>query len=119
MDDVERGGAAGAETSTIGAVAALGRERRMTAGRLRVALSPAEALLCNVCTGVPTSIAELAERLMAVAKRSVPVSHVAARAGDTPASVGDPRRARELLDFNAKTSLDVGLEQLLEATQDQ
>ena len=33
MDDVERGGAAGAETSNIEAVAALGRERRMTAGR--------------------------------------------------------------------------------------
>jgi hypothetical protein len=33
MDDVERGGAAGAETSNIGAVAAPGRERRMTAGR--------------------------------------------------------------------------------------
>ena len=33
MDDVERGGAAGAETSNIGVVAALGRERRMTAGR--------------------------------------------------------------------------------------
>jgi len=33
MDDVERGGAADAETLTIGAVAAPGRERRMTAGR--------------------------------------------------------------------------------------
>ncbi len=38
MDDVERGGAAGAETSTIGAVAASGRERRMTAGRKRDAV---------------------------------------------------------------------------------
>jgi hypothetical protein len=35
MDDVECGGAAGAETSEIGAVAAPGRERRMTAGRKR------------------------------------------------------------------------------------
>ena len=38
MDDVERGGAAGAETSDIGAVAAPGRERRMTAGRKREAV---------------------------------------------------------------------------------
>jgi hypothetical protein len=38
MDDVERGGAAGAETSNIGAVAAPGRERRMTAGRKRNAV---------------------------------------------------------------------------------
>jgi transposase len=38
MDDVECGGAAGAETSDIGAVAAPGRERRMTAGRKRDAV---------------------------------------------------------------------------------
>ena len=38
MNDDESGGAAGAETSDIGAVAALGRERRMTAGRKRDAV---------------------------------------------------------------------------------
>ena len=38
MDDVESGGAAGAETSSIGATAAPGRERRMTAGRKREAV---------------------------------------------------------------------------------
>ena len=38
MGDDERGGAAGAETPDIGAVAAPGRERRMTAGRKRDAV---------------------------------------------------------------------------------
>ena len=38
MDDVEHRGAADAETSNIGAVAAPGRERRMTAGRKREAV---------------------------------------------------------------------------------
>ncbi len=38
MEDVESGGAAGAETSDIGAVAAPGRERRMTASRKRDAV---------------------------------------------------------------------------------
>ena len=38
MDEVESGGAAGAETSDIGAAAAPGRERRMTAGRKREAV---------------------------------------------------------------------------------
>ena len=38
MDDVTHGGAAGAQTSDIGAVAAPGRERRMTAGRKRDAV---------------------------------------------------------------------------------
>jgi len=38
MDDVDHEGAAGAETSDIGAAAAPGRERRMTAGRKRDAV---------------------------------------------------------------------------------
>jgi hypothetical protein len=38
MGDIERGGAAGAETSDIGASAAPGRQRRMTAGRKRDAV---------------------------------------------------------------------------------
>ena len=38
MGENERGGAAGAESSDIGAVAAPGRDRRMTAGRKRDAV---------------------------------------------------------------------------------
>ena len=38
MDEIERKGAADAETSGIGAAAAPGRERRMTAGRKRDAV---------------------------------------------------------------------------------
>src|SRR5688500_5841002 len=38
MDDEQRGGAAGAETSHIAASAAPGRQRRMTAGRKRDAV---------------------------------------------------------------------------------
>ena len=38
MDEAEHGGAADAETSGIGATAAPGRERRMTAGRKRDAV---------------------------------------------------------------------------------
>ena len=38
MGDIVRGGAAGAETSDIGASAAPGRQRRMTAGRKRDAV---------------------------------------------------------------------------------
>ena len=38
MDDAEHGGASSAETSDIGGGAALGRDRRMTAGRKRDAV---------------------------------------------------------------------------------
>jgi UDP-glucose 4-epimerase len=69
----------------------------------------------NVCTGRPTSIATLADRLMAVAGRSVPVERIDPRAGDIAASVGDPSAATALLGFRAATSLDEGLAALLAA----
>jgi UDP-glucose 4-epimerase len=78
--------------------------------------SPADSLVCNVCTGVTTSVLVLAEWVMAAACRWVPVRHSMARAGDIPASVGDPGYAHELLRFSATTPLERGLERLLEAT---
>jgi UDP-glucose 4-epimerase len=95
--------------------------RALLAAMDRTSRSPAEAeaLVCNVCTGVPTSVAALAERVMAAAGRSVPVRHVAARVGDIAASVGDPAHAHELLGFSATTPLDLGLERLLAATAEQ
>ncbi len=75
-----------------------------------------EARVCNVCTGIPTPIAELARHVMAAAGRTVPVRHGPARAGDIRESVGDPRRARDLLDFSATTPLQAGLGRLLAAT---
>jgi UDP-glucose 4-epimerase len=91
--------------------------RALLAAMDRASRSPAEAeaLVCNVCTGMPTSVAALAERVMAAADRTVPVRHIAARVGDIPASVGDPAHAHELLGFSATTPLDLGLERLLAA----
>jgi UDP-glucose 4-epimerase len=67
--------------------------------------SPADSLVCNVRTGVATSVVALAERVMAAARRRVPVRHSMARAGDIPASVGGPGHAHELLGVSATTPL--------------
>jgi UDP-glucose 4-epimerase len=93
-------------------VAALLAAMERASGRANVA----EALVCNVCTGVATSVLTLAERVMAAARQRVPVRHSVARAGDIPASVGDPSHAHELLRFSATTPLERGLERLLAAT---
>lgn len=77
----------------------------------------ATALVCNVCSGVPTSIADLAERLMAVAGRRVPLEHRPPRLGDVPQSLGDPAAAERLLGFRAETPLGDGLRALLAATE--
>lgn len=75
----------------------------------------AAARIANICTGRAISIIELARQVMAVAGRSVSIQHTAARAGDIPASVGDPALAEDLLGFRATTELAAGLKALLAA----
>ena len=71
--------------------------------------------VANICTGRATSIAELAERLMTVAGRRVPVTTTAPRPGDIPASVGEPSHAAARFGFRASTPLAAGLLALLAA----
>ena len=75
----------------------------------------AQALVCNVCTGEPISIADLARHVMVAAGREVAVAHDRPRAGDIAASVGDPALAEALIGFRATTGLEKGLEVLLAA----
>ncbi|MEZ5864926.1 MAG: NAD-dependent epimerase/dehydratase family protein [Geminicoccaceae bacterium] len=71
------------------------------------------AEICNVCTGLPTSVRRIAELAMAVAGRRVPLVHGPPRVGDIRESVGDPRRAAELLGFRARIRLAEGLASVL------
>lgn len=81
----------------------------------RTAAAGGRFATANVCTGQPTSIAALADRLMAVAGQVVPVERTAPRAGDIAASVGDPSMATSLFGFSTSTGLDQGLAALLAA----
>jgi len=69
---------------------------------------------CNVCTGKPVTVAQvaiaLAERL-GLAIDPVLVSRY--RAGDVRHCVGDPARACEILGFQASTTFQAGLDELI------
>jgi UDP-glucose 4-epimerase len=73
------------------------------------------AEICNVATGVGTSILELAAVLGELLGREVPVTHGHARAGDIRHSVGATARLREFLGFVPQTALRAGLARTLEA----
>jgi UDP-glucose 4-epimerase len=67
----------------------------------------------NVCTGVETSIAELAKLVGQVAGRAPDITSGPARAGDIRRSVGDPAAARARLGVAAEVRLADGLGELL------
>lgn len=62
-----------------------------------------------ICTGRPTSILEISALLGELFGTGIAVEHAPARRGDIRASVGDPRRARDVLDFSALVDLRTGL----------
>lgn len=69
----------------------------------------ANASVFNVCTGQPTTIAELASGVAAFVSPSPVMSQGPARSGDIRASLGDPQRARQVLGVTATVGLHQGL----------
>jgi dTDP-L-rhamnose 4-epimerase len=70
--------------------------------------------VCNVCSGVPVTVAEVARALaerLGLAIDPVPVSRY--RAGDIRHCIGDPLRACEVLGFQATTTFQAGLDELI------
>jgi nucleoside-diphosphate-sugar epimerase len=68
----------------------------------------------NVCTGVPTSINQLASILETVTGKSLNVKYGPARLGDIRSNYGDPAKAKENLCFKASVDLTKGLQMLFE-----
>lgn len=69
----------------------------------------------NVCTGVPTTIRQLAETVMRLARRDVELRATPPRTGDIRTSLGDPSRAAAALGVRATVPLDEGLTRVLAA----
>jgi nucleoside-diphosphate-sugar epimerase len=69
----------------------------------------------NVCTGTPISINNLVEAIQLATGRDLHVVHAPARAGEIRFSYGDPSKASKKLKFNAKVSLQEGLNLLLKS----
>lgn len=72
----------------------------------------------NVCTGQAVSIARLARKIIALTGRGSPLRYAPFRVGDVRQSVGDPRRARDVLGFRATTTLADGLTSIVPRQQD-
>lgn len=68
----------------------------------------------NVCTGIGTSIRELAETLITLTGQEVEVDYLPEEISFVSKRIGDPTSAREDLGFVAKTNLVDGLRELIE-----
>ncbi len=66
----------------------------------------------NCASGKGTSINELAKAVLRASPNQVEIVHVAPRVGDIRHSVGDIVKARKMLDFEPKLSLDQGMASL-------
>jgi UDP-glucose 4-epimerase len=72
------------------------------------------AAIVNVCSGVETTMRDLAALLLRVTGGSAGMEFKPQPRGGLPARrVGDPRRAKELLGFEARTSLEDGVRDLI------
>ena len=67
----------------------------------------------NICTGIPTSINDLASAVQVATQKKLPITHAQARQGEIKFSYGDPSKAAEKLHFTAKVSLSEGLNSLI------
>ncbi len=69
--------------------------------------------ILNVCTGVPTSIASLAQIIADKSGRELDTQRIQARLGDIRYSCGDPTRSSRLLGVRSNIVLSDGLSDLL------
>jgi UDP-glucose 4-epimerase len=63
----------------------------------------------NVCTGRPTTIAEMAETIASTLEITPEITYAPPRQGDIRVSCGDPSEARAALGFDARTRFADGL----------
>ena len=68
----------------------------------------------NICTGVETRLLDLLEVLYEFFPAAPATEFAAPRAGDIYRSVGSPRKAKDILGFEAQVSLEEGLKEALE-----
>ena len=82
---------------------------------LAEAAASAAAPVANICTGLSTSVNELAGTIAGQFAPKPPLANLPVRAGDIRRSVGDPTLAAELLGWRAEVPLGEGLADLVES----
>ena len=73
------------------------------------------ASVFNVCTGISTTINDLASLVLKINGKSNPIEYTVKRQGDIQQSLGDPQLAVETLQVKARISLTDGLQRLYES----
>lgn len=74
----------------------------------------AAGMVFNVCTGIETRLLDLIEVLYDLFPNAPAPEFAAPRAGDIYRSVGSPQKARDVLGFDARVSLEDGLREVVE-----
>jgi len=69
----------------------------------------------NVCTGIPTTLVELAQNLEELTGKTFGHVFKPARVGDIERSLGDPSKLYEQLEIKPETTLKLGLKETLES----
>jgi UDP-glucose 4-epimerase len=77
-------------------------------------LEPADAPVFNVCTGVATSVAELARAIAALAGKPLDARQASPRAGEIRHSTGSPVLSRKALGLAPPVRLHEGLREVLD-----
>jgi UDP-glucose 4-epimerase len=72
-------------------------------------LRPADAPVFNVCTGVPTSVLDLAQTIAELSGQTLTIEHQPARPGDIRHSLGSPTASRAALGLAEPVPLATGL----------
>jgi len=109
---------AAGEAPTVFGDGTQGRDFIFVGDVVRANLLAAEANLggvYNVCTGQETTLLDLLAGLYPLFPNAPQAVHAAARLGDVPRSLGDPRAAQAAFGFRAEISLADGLRQVVEA----
>ena len=77
------------------------------------ALTRGSGAVCNVSTGTEVSLTALAEKMIALSEKNVPIQYGPARAGDIFRSCLSPSLAQECLGWTPAVSLDDGLKETI------
>jgi UDP-glucose 4-epimerase len=68
----------------------------------------------NICTGVPTSVNQLAAILKTITGKNIKVKHGPPRVGDIQRNYGNPTKAEKKMGFKASVDLSQGMQMLFE-----
>ena len=81
-----------------------------------IAAASADAPVFNVCAGKGTTVRDLAEIMADLYQADLVARYRPARRGDVQVSIGDPRRASEVLGLRAEMTLVESLRLTLQGT---